>query len=121
MTVQTKFYQFHLPNSPKYWSFWREFKTHSVVIYTLIKFLNQQNNFMLDGANEAQYSNAVGSVQQRKRRLIMHDNLTNSRGTNRIHNNSVKIQAQQQDYELMAILNSAPGQATNKTQVGIGL
>ena len=47
---------------------------------------NQQNNFMLDGVSDGQYSAAVGSVQQRKRRLIMHDNLTNSRGTNRINN-----------------------------------
>lgn len=69
---------------------------------------------MLDSVNEGQYSAAVGSVQQRKRRLIMHDNLTNSRGTNRIHNNSGQMQAQQQDYDLMGVHNYTPGQPSNK-------
>ena len=51
-----------------------------------------QNNFMIDsGLHETSFHTAhgpsggqAGSVQtQRKRRLIMHDNLTNSRGNNR--------------------------------------
>lgn len=69
---------------------------------------NQQNNFMLEGVNDGQFSTAVGSVQQRKRRLIMHDNLTNSRGTSRI-NNAGQVAAQQYDIDLMGVNNYAHG------------
>jgi len=67
---------------------------------------------MFDGVSETQYAQAVGSVQtQRKRRLIMHDNLTNSRGTNRMHSNSGQ---QQQDYDVQATHNFPPGSSHHK-------
>jgi len=59
----------------------------------------------LNGSLGAQHDQ-VGSVQnQRKRRQIMHDSLTNSRGNSRIQNHTA---AAQYDYDMQNMSTFAP-------------